>query len=1400
MKINIKKALYIVIFIFTCLALLIFMPIFNTVWAEDIDTNSTHGVGLENIYGYGCDIHGLSQEKIDIANNDLELYHELGCKKEHKQPGREYGYTEAYFDNDCRNWQAMPMYEPFYRYYIDRDSLKVLSEEEQQLFIANTKAAVEMWNSCRMYDGSGRLIYLVEQEPDGVYISGAYTCPVIYNPNLKNRGEFTPIPFGYKIEIRVYDTKQTIAHEFGHMLGLQDLDMNRDDYIHTALMGYGSPREDLSYHDIQGIAVSTGVHDKHDFKRYRKYGAMYQYVCYYCDIITFEPSVLSNSAQFEYADDCMHDFHQIVSGNGCYWLKCTKCYKVIKTKSLLNLNDGVIQYKQVNESYVVAEILNNDNTHISIPPKFNGLPVVEIGDSAFKNLDSLQSVTIPEGLKVIGNSAFYNCIKLNNIALPDSLIKVSDSAFYNCVDLECVELNDGLSEIGNNAFYGCTKIGNINIPISVTSIGDAAFKYCIGITEISIPENVTQVNDSVFEYCTELKSITLPENLQSIGDSAFCGTQLREIIIPNTVVSIGDLAFAFCANLVNVKIPNSVTKLGACAFLSCVNLESIELPINLRKLDTGTFMACESLEYIHIPYYVTYVGNEAFRNSGIKSISLPDTITVLSDGIFQNCANLTAVYVSESLKTISDDAFNGCSSLASIELPYTLISIGQRAFKDCFSLEYIDIHSGIELIDNEAFSGCISLSSFHMPITVEHIGDGAFKDCSALEYAEISDSVRVIPDYAFSGCANLQTVRISNNVTHIGAYAFSNSGINKLVIPRNVISIGEYAFENSALTDMQVAYENECFTTQNGVLYDSNKFEILYIPDKIDHGIAIPKTVKKLKNGLFSNRKSLTSVTIPYLINIGDSAFVGCDNLTIYVERFSSKPSEWSSSWNISNRPVFWDCDLNNNGVVISIMKSNTSITNLNNCEMNEPVWEGHEFDGWAISINSRGIYSMENIVRAYDRTYYVSWIDSLDRDFAFTLVNGTYEIGVKSGSVLMGNVVIPREYQGKPVTKIADFGFCDNYYGNANARTRDMMSVVLPDTITEIGKCGFANCSGMSDFEISDYSQIIEFGEQAFGNCSSLNSIYIPNEVLSIKALCFMNCTALSDIRFDVACKLKEIGHNAFDSCHSLMSIEIPDSVISIGDYAFTACDNLRNIYLPEEITDLPDGLFMGCGSLEYISIPESVRIIGNNTFNNCALKDVIIPGSIMKIGDYAFKNCDIDSITISGENSVYEAIDNCLIESYSNTLLVGTNNSEIPDTVKKIAPYAFYGCSMLISIIIPDSVVEIGNYAFGFCDALQSVEIATNSDLRKIDNYAFYYSAINEINIPSNVNFIGHNAFYNCANLNDVYFAVTAGWWRCNYQSDISGIGINADDLANSYVAAQYLRNDYYGNIWKR
>ncbi len=64
MKINIKKALYIVIFIFTCLALLIFMPIFNTVWAEDIDTNSTHGVGLENIYGYGCDIHGLSQEKI----------------------------------------------------------------------------------------------------------------------------------------------------------------------------------------------------------------------------------------------------------------------------------------------------------------------------------------------------------------------------------------------------------------------------------------------------------------------------------------------------------------------------------------------------------------------------------------------------------------------------------------------------------------------------------------------------------------------------------------------------------------------------------------------------------------------------------------------------------------------------------------------------------------------------------------------------------------------------------------------------------------------------------------------------------------------------------------------------------------------------------------------------------------------------------------------------------------------------------------------------------------------------------------------------------------------------------------------------------------------------------------
>ena len=263
------------------------------------------------------------------------------------------------------------------------------------------------------------------------------------------------------------------------------------------------------------------------------------------------------------------------------------------------------------------------------------------------------------------------------------------------------------------------------------------------------------------------------------------------------------------------------------------------------------------------------------------------------------------------------------------------------------------------------------------------------------------------------------------------------------------------------------------------------------------------------------------------------------------------------------------------------------------------------------------------------------------------------------------------------------------------------------------------------------------------FIGCRSLTSLVIPNSVTNIGDYAFSGCRSLTDIV--IPDSVTRIGDGAFRGCKSLTDIVIPNSVTSIGDNAFEYCFSLSNLVIPDGVTSIEDNAFKGCYSLSSVVIPDSVSCIGFGAFENCSsLTDIVIPDSVTSIGGYAFGCCEsLTDIVIP--NSVTSIGDNAFWYCKSLSSVV------IPAGVTSIGARAFCECSSLISIVIPDGITCIGESAFCVCSSLSSVVIPDS--VTSIGNYAFAYcKSLTDIVIPNSVTSIGDNAFRHCSSLSSL------------------------------------------------
>ena len=323
-----------------------------------------------------------------------------------------------------------------------------------------------------------------------------------------------------------------------------------------------------------------------------------------------------------------------------------------------------------------------------------------------------------------------------------------------------------------------------------TEYGSTGMYYKISNGEVTI----TDANNDIV-------TANIPESIDeypvtSIGYYAFSGcTELTSLTIPDSVTNIGDYAFQGCSGL--TKINWNAENVKGFSEDSCVFTDAgtsgdgidVVFSDNVKVID-GYAFAGANVKSVIIGNSVTSIGDGAFSGcTRLTSITIPDSVTNIGVAAFSHCSGLTSVTIGSGVTSIGDFVFSGCTSLTSITIPDSVTSIGFEAFSDCTSLTSVTIPDSVTSVGVSAFSGCTSLTSVTLGANIKIIRSGTFYGCKGLENITMPQNVRVISESAFQGCSGMKTMTFESRQISIGNYAF---GYDENDIPYEGFTIKGY--------------------------------------------------------------------------------------------------------------------------------------------------------------------------------------------------------------------------------------------------------------------------------------------------------------------------------------------------------------------------------------------------------------------------------------------------------------------------------------------------------------------------------------------------------------------------------------------------------------------------------
>jgi len=233
-----------------------------------------------------------------------------------------------------------------------------------------------------------------------------------------------------------------------------------------------------------------------------------------------------------------------------------------------------------------------------------------------------QEVTLPSVLtniaEVMGNMMAVGPVhSIPKYTIVDGQI-VADQAFYRSDSLEKVTLKEGITEIGQFAFARST-LKEIQIPEGVANICYGAFYHCDDLESVLLPESVMNVEPKAFDYTSMM------ENFKNSGtDFLVNGGVLlgyngsdSQVFVPGGIRVIAAEVFAGHEEIESIRLPDSVLVVGEGAFKDCTNLRQVNLGTGVEQIKDRAFAGCSRLEAVKLPASVKTVGLQAFGNAEV---------------------------------------------------------------------------------------------------------------------------------------------------------------------------------------------------------------------------------------------------------------------------------------------------------------------------------------------------------------------------------------------------------------------------------------------------------------------------------------------------------------------------------------------------------------------------------------------------------------------------------------------------------------------------------------------------------------------------------------------------------------------------------------------------------------
>ena len=811
-----------------------------------------------------------------------------------------------------------------------------------------------------------------------------------------------------------------------------------------------------------------------------------------------------------------------------------------------------------------------------------------------------------------GNKEYYTCGEcgkwFEDADGKTQIIDKSSVVIYMAHDFEdkiCTECGvheptEGLKYTDKGDYYEVNGMGtatDTEIYIAdiyngkpVTVIADEAFRDCAGLKRVTLPYCLTEINDGAFEECASLENVEIPDGVTYLGTWAFSG----------------------CISFTDIIIPDSVTRLGAYTFGDCENLKSITIGSGVKRIDSDTFYGCTGLKDITFngtrqqweaiqkdtgiwPWdrflgdYNVHCTDESFIDGHILTYVNAKQATCTEDGnkAYYSCSNCDKLFNDYKAKNEIEDK-------SSVVLPkghkLTFVEAREATCTNSGNIAYFVCNTCKKWFSDKDGKDEINDSTVVKKLPHEFEN----KVCTECGYHEPTEGLSY---YDYGGVCSVNGIGTATGteiyiadeyngkpVNTIDRLAFNSYGcenITSVTVPYSVTTIFGGAFRGcSSLSDI---YYNGTKSQWDKIIKNSDW----------DSGLGEYTVHCDDVSTIYGHKLTFIKAVAATCTEDGHENYYTCEYCDRWFEDGEAK-AEITDKEVVVLKKSGHNMTYFEEKAATCREKGHTAYYSCGNCDKWFEDKDGNS------QIKNRTTVVIQKLAHVYENNVCTGCgAEKLVPTEGLEYTDkGEYAELSGIGEATDGNIVIADEYNGKPVTSIAE---------NAFSWKALPTSIVIPDSVTSIGDGAFQGCSSVTSITIP--VGLTTIGKSVFYGLG-ITSVEIPDGVTSIGEKAFAHCDKLTSVI--IPDNVTSIGKEAFSWCRRLMGIKIGSGVISIGEAAFELCEKMESIVIPENVLSLGNRAFAKCTILKSVTLSKNITSFGRDILDECSLlNDIYFDGT---------------------------------------------------------------------------------------------------------------------------------------------------------------------------------------------